>query len=251
MSLKILGIIPARYSSSRFPAKLLKTIHGKSILQMVYEQCEKTQSLSKIVVATDHEAIFEHVEGFHGEVLMTSSSHESGTDRCAEALKLCGGNSSFDYVVNIQGDEPLIDPNTIDRLCGVLDDRIEIASACFPIAKMEDLLSPNIVKVVIGEKKQALYFSRSPIPHIRDQRIDQWLENNVFYKHLGIYVYRVDVLEKLVKCPIGKLESQEKLEQLRWLSNGFKISMVEATCEGFGIDTEQDFERLKQFLDQK
>ncbi|WP_310586236.1 3-deoxy-manno-octulosonate cytidylyltransferase [Lacihabitans soyangensis] len=251
MSLKILGIIPARYSSSRFPAKLLKTIHGKSILQMVYEQCEKTQSLSKIVVATDHEAIFEHVEGFHGEVVMTSTKHESGTDRCAEALKLFGGNSSYDYVVNIQGDEPLIDPNTIDGLCSILDDKIEIASACFPIGKMEDLLSPNVVKVVIGEKKQALYFSRSPIPHIRDQKIDQWLEHNVFYKHLGIYAYRVDILEKLGKYPMAKLESQEKLEQLRWLSNGFKINMVEATSEGFGIDTEQDFERLKQFLDKK
>ncbi|CAN1576116.1 KdsB CMP-2-keto-3-deoxyoctulosonic acid synthetase [Spirosomataceae bacterium] len=249
--MKILGIIPARYSSSRFPAKLLKTIHGKSILQMVYEQCEKTQSLSKIVVATDHEAIFEHVEGFHGEVLMTSTNHESGTERCAEALKLCGGNGSFDYVVNIQGDEPLIDPNTIDSLCSVLDDRIEIASACYPIAKMEDLLSPSIVKVVIGEKNQALYFSRSPIPHIRDQNIDHWLEHNVFYKHLGIYAYRVDILEKLGKYPMAKLESHEKLEQLRWLSNGFKINMVEATSEGFGIDTEQDFERLKQFLDKK
>ncbi|MCP9765367.1 3-deoxy-manno-octulosonate cytidylyltransferase [Lacihabitans soyangensis] len=249
--MKILGIIPARYSSSRFPAKLLKTIHGKSILQMVYEQCEKTQSLSKIVVATDHEAIFEHVEGFHGEVVMTSTKHESGTDRCAEALKLFGGNSSYDYVVNIQGDEPLIDPNTIDGLCSILDDKIEIASACFPIGKMEDLLSPNVVKVVIGEKKQALYFSRSPIPHIRDQKIDQWLEHNVFYKHLGIYAYRVDILEKLGKYPMAKLESQEKLEQLRWLSNGFKINMVEATSEGFGIDTEQDFERLKQFLDKK
>lgn len=249
--MKILGIIPARYSSSRFPAKLLKTINGKSILQMVYEQCEKTQSLSKIVVATDHEAIFEHVEGFHGEVLMTNTNHESGTDRCAEALKLCGGSTSFDYVVNIQGDEPLIDPNTIDGLCSVLDNKIEIATACFPIGKLEDLLSPNIVKVVKSERDQALYFSRSPIPHIRDEKVDQWLLKNTFYKHLGIYAYRVDILEKLVKFPVSKLESQERLEQLRWLSNGFKINMVEAASEGFGIDTEQDFERLKQFLDKK
>ncbi|HLO43569.1 MAG TPA: 3-deoxy-manno-octulosonate cytidylyltransferase [Leadbetterella sp.] len=249
--MEILGVIPARYASTRFPAKLLKTINGKSILQMVYEQCEKTNSLSKIVVATDSEIIFEHVEGFHGEVVMTSHKHESGTDRCAEALKICGGNSSFDYVVNIQGDEPLIDPDTIDALCSVLDDKIEIVSACFPIAKMEDLLSPNVVKVVKGEKNQALYFSRSPIPHIREEKIDRWLEHNTFFKHLGIYAFRVDVLEKLVKFPLAKLESQEKLEQLRWLSNGFKISMVEATSEGFGIDTEQDFERLKQFLDEK
>ena len=249
--MEILGVIPARYSSSRFPAKLLKTINGKSILQMVYEQCEKTQSLSKIVVATDHEAIFEHVEGFHGDVVMTSNKHESGTDRCAEALKLCGGNAAFDYVVNIQGDEPLIDPDTIDGLCSVLDDKIEIASACFPISKTEDLLSPNVVKVVLSEKNQALYFSRSPIPHIREQKIDNWLDNNVFYKHLGIYAFRVDILEKLVKYPMAKLELQEKLEQLRWLSNGFKINMVNATSEGFGIDTEQDFERLKQFLGKK
>lgn len=249
--MKILGIIPARYLSSRFPAKLLRTINGKSILQMVYEQCEKTQSLSKIVVATDHEAIFEHVEGFHGEVLMTHTHHESGTDRCAEALKLCGGSTSFDYVINIQGDEPLIDPNTIDGLCSVLDNKIEIATACFPIKKLEDLLSPNIVKVVKSEREQALYFSRSPIPHIRDKKVDQWLLNNTFYKHLGIYAYRVDILEKLVRYPVSKLESQERLEQLRWLSNGFKINMVEAPSEGFGIDTEQDFERLRQFLDKK
>lgn len=218
---------------------------------MVYEQCEKTQSLSKIVVATDHEAIFEHVEGFHGEVVMTSTMHQSGTDRCAEALKFCGGNGAFDYVVNIQGDEPLIDPNIIDGLCSILDDKIEIASACFPISRTEDLLSPNVVKVAIGEKNQALYFSRSPIPFIRDTKVDQWLDKNTFFKHLGIYAYRVDILEKLVKFPLAKLESQEKLEQLRWLSNGFKINMVEAHSEGFGIDTEQDFERLKQFLDKK
>jgi 3-deoxy-manno-octulosonate cytidylyltransferase (CMP-KDO synthetase) len=218
---------------------------------MVYEQCEKTQSLSKIVVATDHEAIFEHVEGFHGDVVMTNTKHESGTDRCAEALKLYGGNGAFDYVVNIQGDEPLIDPSIIDGLCGILDDKIEIASACFPISKIEDLLSPNVVKVVIGEKKQALYFSRSPIPFIRDMKVDQWVEKNIFFKHLGIYAYRVDVLEKLGKFPVAKLESQEKLEQLRWLSNGFKINMVEASSEGFGIDTEQDFEHLKQFLNKK
>ncbi|MCP9767625.1 3-deoxy-manno-octulosonate cytidylyltransferase [Lacihabitans sp. LS3-19] len=246
--MKILGIIPARFSSTRFPAKLLKIVEGKSILQRVYEQCEKTKSLNKIVVATDNETIFEHVESFHGEVVMTSEDHQSGTDRCAEALKIYGGNTSFDYAVNIQGDEPLIDPDSIDSLCTVLDNKIEIASACVKIERIEDLLSPNVVKVVIGEKKQALYFSRSPIPHIRDKKIDNWLKDDTFFKHLGLYAFRTDVLEKLVKFPMAKLEKQEKLEQLRWLSNGFKINMVEVETEGFGIDTEEDFERLKQFL---
>ena len=249
--MKILGIIPARYSSTRFPAKMLKMINGKSILQMVYEQCEKTESLSQIIVATDNERIFEHVEGFGGEVVMTSTKHQSGTDRCAEALSVSGGNIAFDYVVNIQGDEPLIDPDTIDGLCEILDHKIEIASSCYKIKKIEDLLSPNVVKVVLGEKMQALYFSRSPIPHIRDVKIDDWLVNNKFYKHQGIYAFRVDVLEKLVKYPMSLLESQEKLEQLRWLSNGFKINMVEAQNDGFGIDTEEDFEKLKQFLSEK
>lgn len=247
--MKILGIIPARFSSTRFPAKLLKVVEGKSILQRVYEQCEKTKSLNKIVVATDHEAIFEHVESFHGEVVMTSEKHQSGTDRCAEALKIYGGNSSFDYVINIQGDEPLIDPNSIDALCTILDNNIEIASACVKIERIEDLLSPNVVKVVLSEKKQALYFSRSPIPHIRDKKIDDWLKDDSFFKHLGLYAFRNDILEKLVKFPMAKLEKQEKLEQLRWLSNGFKINMVEVETEGFGIDTEEDFERLRQFLE--
>jgi 3-deoxy-manno-octulosonate cytidylyltransferase (CMP-KDO synthetase) len=246
--MKILGIIPARFSSTRFPAKLLKIVDGKSILQRVYEQCKKTKSLDKIVIATDHEAIFEHVESFHGEVVMTSEKHQSGTDRCAEALKIYGGNSSFDYVINIQGDEPLIDPSSIDSLSRILDNKIEIASACTKIDKIEDLLNPNVVKVVIGEHKQALYFSRSPIPHIREKKIDDWLMEDIFYKHLGLYAFRNDVLEKIVKFPVAKIEKQERLEQLRWLSNGLIINMVEVVSHGFGIDTEEDFERLKQFL---
>jgi 3-deoxy-manno-octulosonate cytidylyltransferase (CMP-KDO synthetase) len=249
--MKILGIIPARFSSTRFPAKLLKTVAGKSILERVYEQCKKTKSLDKIVVATDHEAIFEHVESFHGEVVMTSEKHQSGTDRCAEALKIYGGNSSFDYVINIQGDEPLIDPDSIDSLSSILDNKIEIASACMKIERIEDLLNPNVVKVVVGENKQALYFSRSPIPHIRDTKIDDWLQEDTFYKHLGLYAFRSDVLEKLVKFPVARIEKQERLEQLRWLSNGFRINMVEVASEGFGIDTQEDFERLKQFLEGK
>jgi 3-deoxy-manno-octulosonate cytidylyltransferase (CMP-KDO synthetase) len=246
--MKILGIIPARYASTRFHAKLVQEVQGKSILQFVYEQCLKANYLTKVVIATDHEVIFEKANSFGAEVVMTSKNHLSGTDRCAEALRLYGGTKSFDYAVNIQGDEPLISPNTIDDLCRILSTSTEIASVHKKINETQELLSPNIVKVVVGDQNQALYFSRSPIPFVRDVEIDNWVNMVSFYKHLGIYAFRTDILEKIVQIPMGKLESIEKLEQLRWLSKGFKISMIETVHESLGIDTKEDFMKFKQFL---
>jgi 3-deoxy-manno-octulosonate cytidylyltransferase (CMP-KDO synthetase) len=245
---KIIGIIPARYASTRFHAKLLREVGGKTILQYVYEQCKKAVSFDKVVIATDNDLIFEKVREFGGEVVMTSVKHNSGTERCAEALELYGGSKSFDYAVNIQGDEPMISPKTIDNLCGFLDTNTEIASVYKKISNLDELLNSNSVKVVLSNTSHALYFSRSPIPHIRDVATDEWLQKSDFFKHLGIYAFRSDVLTKIVKLPPAKLEELEKLEQLRWLSNGFKIKMMKTEFESIGIDTQEDFDKFRQFL---
>ncbi|MFC3809576.1 3-deoxy-manno-octulosonate cytidylyltransferase [Lacihabitans lacunae] len=249
--MKILGIIPARMASSRFPAKLLKEVNGVSILQMVYQQCLSANLLSKVVVATDHDDIFEHVKAFGGHAIMTNTKHQSGTDRCAEALEVMGGSANYDFVVNIQGDEPLISPTTINDLCLALETKSEVITVCKKIVETETLLNPNVVKVVIGENKQALYFSRSPIPFYRESGIDFWVKDFSYFRHMGIYAFRSDVLQGIVKLHMSPLENCEKLEQLRWLSNGITIKVIETQFDSLGIDTEEDFEQLKQFLNKK
>ena len=246
--MKILGIIPARYASSRLPAKVLLEVNGKSILQMVYEQCLKANSLSDVVIATDSPEVEAHVKQFGGNVAMTSDKHPSGTDRCAEALKVMGGTVNYDFVINIQGDEPLMDPENINRLSASFKITSEISSVCIKIKDTDILLNSNVVKVVMNEQQEALYFSRSPIPHLREVETDRWVTAADFYKHIGMYGFRADILEKIVKLPVARLESQERLEQLRWLANGYKVKMVEVFSDGIGIDTEEDFQRLKQFL---
>jgi 3-deoxy-manno-octulosonate cytidylyltransferase (CMP-KDO synthetase) len=246
--LKILGIIPARYASSRLPAKLLLEVEGKSILQMVYERCLQASSLSEVVIATDSPLVQEHVKGFGGNVVMTSEKHPSGTDRCAEALKVMGGTINYDFVINVQGDEPLMDPQNINLLSSSFKITSEISSVCIKIKDTDTLLNPNAVKVVMNENKEAMYFSRSPIPHLREVPTEEWVVQAEYYKHVGMYGFRADILEKIVKLPIGRLESQERLEQLRWLANGYKVRMVEVFSDGIGIDTAEDFQRLKQFL---
>ncbi|MBX2951829.1 MAG: 3-deoxy-manno-octulosonate cytidylyltransferase [Leadbetterella sp.] len=246
--MKILGIIPARYASSRLPAKLLLEVNGKSILQMVYERCLQAKSLSDVVIATDSPLVEDHVRGFGGNVVMTSDKHPSGTDRCAEALKVMGGTINYDFVINIQGDEPLMDPENINRLSASFKITSEISSVCIKISETDTLLNPNVVKVVINEQQEAMYFSRAPIPHLREVEIDRWVGQADYFKHIGMYGFRADILEKIVKLPLARLEAQEKLEQLRWLANGYKVKMVEVFSDGIGIDTEEDFLRLKQFL---
>jgi len=236
--MKILGLIPARYASSRFPAKPLADIAGKSMIQRVYEQARKSSSLSKVVVATDHIDIYNHVRLFGGDVCMTRESHVSGTDRCYEALTL--QPEKYDYVINIQGDEPFIQPGQIDLLASRLNGITEIATLIKPIDNPAQLFNPNVVKAVVSKAGEALYFSRSTIPHIRNTAESEWMKKHTFYKHIGMYAYRSDILEQLTRLPVSSLESAESLEQLRWLENGFTIAVAETIIETLGIDTPED-----------
>ena len=246
--MKILGIIPARFASSRFPGKPLADIGGKSMIQRVYEQAQKAKSLSKVVVATDDSRIFDHVIGFGGEAYMTAENHPSGTDRCFEALQKAGGSSKFDYIINIQGDEPFIDPETIEQMTKLLDFKTEIATAVKKISDYDTLFDPNVVKAVLTMRKQCLYFSRQTVPFVRGFEPETWLEHADFYKHIGLYAYRNDVLEQIAHLPPSPLENTEKLEQLRWLGYGYKIYATITNYESIGVDTPEDLEKLNKSL---
>ncbi len=234
----LLGIIPARYASTRFPAKALADIGGKSMIQRVVEQARQAKSLTRVVVATDDTRIYDHVVNFGGEVVMTDPHHQSGTDRCQEARQQLGGD--VDYIVNIQGDEPFIQPAQIDRLAAVLDGQTELATLIKRITDPAVLQNPNSPKVVISVTGEALYFSRQAIPYQRDQPMENWLDHQPYYKHIGLYAYRADVLAQITQLPPSNLERAEALEQLRWLENGFRIQTVETDLETIGIDTPAD-----------
>lgn len=244
--MKIIGIIPSRYASTRFPAKSLALIKGKSMIQRVYEQALQSSALNEVVVATDHREIYDHVKKFGGAVCMTKPEHVSGTDRCSEALSL--QHQKYNYIINIQGDEPFIQPSQIDLLAGKLDGVTEIATLVKPLETEEQLFNPNIVKVVLSKTMEALYFSRSPIPYVRNKPREEWLREHKFYKHIGMYAYRDDVLERITKLLVSSLEKTESLEQLRWLENGFKISVAETFTETIGIDTPDDLQKAIQYL---
>lgn len=244
--MSILGIIPARHASTRFPAKPLADLGGKSMIRRVYEQAKKSKSLSKVVVATDHEEIYNHVIDFGGEACMTSSHHASGTDRCYEVLSK--ETSSFDYVINIQGDEPFIAPEQIDLVASLLDGKTELATLVKKIDSVEQLLNPNLVKVVLNKKLEALYFSRSVIPYLRNQEQSEWVTHHPYYKHIGLYAYRNDVLEKITRLELSSLEKAESLEQLRWLENGYAIRVKETNIETMGIDTPEDLQNALKYL---
>jgi 3-deoxy-manno-octulosonate cytidylyltransferase (CMP-KDO synthetase) len=237
----ILGVIPARYASTRFPAKPLVDIAGKTMIQRVYEQVKKSTQISDVVVATDHPEIFNHVTAFGGMVCMTRESHISGTDRCYEALTLQA--KAYEYVINIQGDEPFIKPEQIDLLAGILDGQTEIATLAKKIEHHDQLFNPNIVKVVVGQTGEGLYFSRAAIPYLRNLPETEWLSAQVHYKHIGMYAYRADILQKLTALPVSTLEKAESLEQLRWLEHGYKIKVAETTLETIGIDTPDDLQK--------
>ena len=239
--MKILGVIPARFASTRFPEKALADIAGKTMIERVYQQVKQATSLTKVIVATDHAKIEKHVIGFGGEVIMTSESHISGTDRCYEVL--AKQNENFDYVINVQGDEPFIAPEQVDLLASLLDGTTELATLVKRIEKEDDLFSPNVVKAVVSAQHEALYFSRSAIPHIRNTLEREWLIKNAFFKHIGMYAYRADVLKNISTLAPSPLEKAESLEQLRWLENGLKIKVAETTFETIGIDTPEDLQR--------
>ncbi len=240
---KIIGIIPARYASTRFPAKPLADIAGKSMIQRVYEQCKKAKSLSEVVVATDHELIFKAVEKFGGKAVMTAENHPSGTDRCYEAFQQ--SRRSFDYAINIQGDEPFIEPEQIDLLADLLQsNQTQIATLANKITQSEELFDSNAVKVVRNGEDEGIYFSRSPIPFLRGVEKNEWASKHDYFRHLGIYAFRSDVLAQITKLPVGKLEQAESLEQLRWLENGYSIKVGITPHKSVGIDSPEDLKKV-------
>lgn len=249
--MKFLGIIPARYASTRFPGKPLADMEGKPMIQRVYEQVQGV--LDKVCVATDDSRIEEAVKAFGGNVVMTSDKHRSGTDRCYEAYTKFG--NGFDVVVNIQGDEPFIHPEQIKTIKDCFnDDSIQIATLVKPFRGddgFETLLNANSPKVVLNKHQEALYFSRSIIPYLRGKEHSEWLSNHTYYKHIGLYAYRAEVLEAITRLPQSSLELAESLEQLRWLENGFKIKAGITEQETIGIDTPEDMEKAIQFLKRK
>ena len=245
----ILGIIPARYGSSRFPGKPLIDILGKSMIQRVYEQAKKSSLLTDIVVATDDERIFKHVENFGGKVVYTKEDHPSGTDRCFEAFKKVG--QSFDYIINIQGDEPFIDPTQIDLLCEVCKGTTELATLMIPVDSHEVLFDMGEVKITLNSNMEALYFSRMVIPFIKGKPQEEWHKHHQYYRHVGMYAYRADILEQVTKLKPSALELAESLEQLRWLENGFKVKCAITNFDSHCIDTPEDIEKVIRLMNIK
>jgi 3-deoxy-manno-octulosonate cytidylyltransferase (CMP-KDO synthetase) len=240
--MRILGIIPARYASTRFPGKPLVMIQGISMIERVNQQALKSSSLQKVVVATDDERIYNHVKAFGGEVVMTSPHHISGTDRCAEVL--AHEKEKWDAVINIQGDEPFIDPHQIDLLAACLKTKAPISTLIKKIETTADLLNPNTPKVVIAANGNAIYFSRQPIPFLKGADKAEWCNNAVYWKHIGLYGYQATVLPELTRLPQGKLEKAESLEQLRWLEHGYAIATAVTETETIAIDTPADLDKL-------
>lgn len=243
--MKVIGIIPSRYASTRFPSKPLQMIKGKTMIQRVWEQAWKSK-LDAVVVATDDIRIADEVLKFGGQYVMTDPNHRSGTDRCREALYMV--EDQFDAVVNIQGDEPFIDPAQINQVIDLIGrDDTQIASLAKRIEDEEELFSPNVVKVVMGKDDNALYFSRNPIPFMRNLDHGKWLQKGEFYKHIGLYAYKTQTLCQIAEMQPSKLEMAESLEQLRWLENGLRIRMGITQKESLSIDTQEDLEKALQF----
>jgi len=244
--MKVLGIIPARFASTRFPGKPLVVIEGKSMIQRVFEQALSCKAISEIIVATDDESIRKHVERFGGKSVMTGKYHRSGTERCIEVYnKILAQGEHYDAVLNIQGDEPFIHPEQIYELISCFEDKeVMIASLKKRIISTEELINPNVVKVVSRINGDALYFSRTAIPSVRGMDVSEWLGHTSFFKHTGIYGYRPEALSGIAGLPPSKLEMSESLEQLRWLENGFRIRMKETSFDSIAIDTPADLLKL-------
>jgi 3-deoxy-manno-octulosonate cytidylyltransferase (CMP-KDO synthetase) len=243
------GIIPARYASSRFPGKPLALIGNRSMIQRVYEQALK--SLDFVFVATDDERIINAVEKFGGKAIMTSSEHSSGTDRCSEAASKieAGSGLQIDVVINIQGDEPFIKPEQIDMIKSCFDDKeVDIATLICKDVSTDDLSNPNQIKTVISLNGDALYFSRSAVPYLRDFEMNEWINNHVFYKHLGLYGYKKNTLKKLTMLKRSSLEIAESLEQNRWLENGYKIRTTVSEWDSYGIDSPEDLVTINELF---
>ena len=246
--MKFIGIIPARYASTRFPGKPLVLLAGKPMIQHVYEKVAAV--LDDVCVATDDERICRAVEAFGGKAVMTSTAHKSGTDRIAEAVQKIGG--SYDVVVNIQGDEPFIATSQIETVCQLFDDpQTQIATLGKAFAEMEAVENPNSPKIVTDNQGYALYFSRSVIPFIRGTERKEWFKCYPFLKHIGLYAYRTKVLNEITRLPQSPLELAESLEQLRWLQNGYRIKVGITDVETIGIDTPEDLKRAEEWINRQ
>ncbi|MCB9771174.1 MAG: 3-deoxy-manno-octulosonate cytidylyltransferase [Candidatus Omnitrophica bacterium] len=241
--MKVVGVIPARWASTRFEGKMLALLNGRPMIEHVWRQVKKSRILEDVLIACDDDRILQVAKGFGANAVMTALNHESGTDRIAEAV----AKITTDIVVNIQGDEPLIDPHVIDHLAQVLleDTALSMATVIKRITKEDDFNNPNVVKVVIDRNKNALYFSRSPIPF---DRLKKPFQENIYYKHLGLYAYRKDFLLGFKTLPFSKLESAEKLEQLRALDAGYKIKTIETDHETIGVDTPEDLQKVATIM---
>jgi len=247
--MKAIGIIPARYRSTRFPGKPLADIKGKPMIQRVYEQASK--ALDYVWVATDDERIYEAVAGFQGRVVMTSTDHQSGTSRCNEAYALIQKQigETFDVVVNIQGDEPLLKPEQIDEiLSGIINSNTSIATLIKRIEQEETLNSPHTPKVVKDGRDVAIYFSRQPIPYLKDLPQKKWYESYPYYSHVGMYAYTTEMLSYIVQLPAGALEKAEDLEQLRWVEHGISIQTVETRYTNLSVDTPEELNQILQYF---
>lgn len=247
--MKFTAIIPARYASSRFPGKPLADMKGKPMIQRVYEQVKA--AVEDVWVATDDERILGAVQSFGGNAVMTSTAHRSGTDRCYEAF--CKIAKDSNVIVNVQGDEPFIHKSQIQSLMDCFsDESVQIATLVKPFCLedgFEKLFNPNSPKVIVNKQNEAIYFSRSIIPYVRDFKHTEWLEKQVFYKHIGMYAYRSDVLAEITQLPQSTLEKAESLEQLRWIENGYKIKIGYTQVETIGIDTPEDMKKALTFID--
>lgn len=248
MNKKFLAIIPARYAGTRFPAKPLALLGGKTIIQRVYERVAKV--FPQVCVATDDDRIYQEVERFGGVAVMTSVNHKSGTDRCYEAMLKMGG--SPDVVVNIQGDEPFIADSQLRSIIKCFDDESTAIATLvkpFPIGSpIEEVENPNSPKVVVSNDGFAMYFSRSVIPFLRGVPREEWTKKHTYLKHIGLYAYRTDVLQKITSLDLGDLEQCESLEQLRWLQAGLKIKVASTDVETIGIDTPEDLQKAELYL---
>ena len=243
----ILAVIPARYASTRFPGKPLVDIGGKTMIRRVYEQVTQSRRVDAAVIATDDERIYEHVLSFGGEVRMTRAAHPSGTDRCAEVARHF---PKAKFILNVQGDEPFVQPEQIDLLADTLtgSSKFAIATLAKKIEQPEMLFNPNVVKVVFSEQNGAIYFSRHPIPFVRGAEPENWLAQQVFYKHIGLYGFRRKTLLDIARLSPTPLERAESLEQLRWLENGLRIAVGVTELETTGIDAPEDLEKIRRLI---
>ncbi len=243
--MKFIAIIPARYASTRFPGKPLAMLGGKPVIQRVYEQAVKV--LPEAYVATDDERIFQAVKSFGGQAVMTRSDHKSGTDRIQEAVEKI--HTQADVIINIQGDEPFVQPSQLETLMQLFDaPETQIGTLGKPFETMEAVENPNSPKIVCDRRGFALYFSRSVIPYVRGKEQQEWLQHYPYLKHLGLYAYRREVLHEITQLPQSPLELAESLEQLRWLENGYRIRVGLTDVETVGIDTPDDLQRAEEFL---